>query len=140
MSLGLDLFMSIRKEKKAKDMEVTTPVAYPSGYLALDYMNGQLVTVYDGDDNPLESYISCGFVEGTMITVIADSGLGKTTFVQQVATDIVSRFDNSWLIYEDIEQAGQANRIHNISNMQSSWIKNHCKIFQDCHAYYGHVA
>jgi hypothetical protein len=131
MSLGLDMFLATRKEKKCHDLEVTTPVAYPTGYMPLDYINGQEVNVYDDNDDIVETYDSVGFVEGTMITVIADSGLGKSTAVQQFCTAMAANFEDSFVIHEDIEQAGHANRVYNISGMTSRWLKAHYRIFQD---------
>ena len=134
MSLGLEMFLNARQAKKANDLEVTTPVAYPSGFMQLDYLNGHNVKVYDDNDELIEEYDSVGFVEGTMITIIADSGLGKTTIAQQISTSISSEYENSFTVHEDIEQSGHANRVYNISNMSAGWLRNHYKIFQDCHA------
>ena len=133
MPLGLEMFMATRKSKKANDQSATTPVAYSTGFLPLDYMNGQRVQVYDDSDNIIREYDSVGFVEGTMITIIADPGLGKTTAAIQFATDIVSRFDGSFVIHEDIEQASHINRVRNITYQSPKWIKNHYAIYQDTH-------
>lgn len=132
MPLGLEMFQATRKSKKANDQNATTPVAYSTGFLPLDYMNGQRVQVYDDNDNIVEEYDSVGFV-GSMITIVADSGLGKTTLASQLAVDIVSRFDDSFVIHEDAEQASHINRIRNITYQSSHWLKNHYAIYQDTH-------
>ena len=132
MSLGLDMFRTLRKSKK--DQEVTTLVAYESGFLPLDYVNGQKITVFDDDENPLYEYDSVGFAEGTMVTVIADSGLGKTTLVEQIAVEICSQYDNSFVIHEDIEQSSHINRVHNVTGKKSKWLKDHYVIYQDTHS------
>lgn len=133
MSLGIELFKQVRQSKKCNDLSVTTPVAYPSGYMPLDYINGQRVVVYDDNDNIVEEYDSVGFVDGTMITVIADSGLGKTTLVEQIAVNIVKPYENSFIQHEDIEQASHINRIANITGMKPNWIRDHYLLFQDTH-------
>ena len=130
---GLDYFMATRAANKSNDSIVTTPVAYPTGFMPLDYLNGQRVKVFDDDDNLIEEYDSVGFVEGTMITVISDPGLGKTTLSQQCAVEIASQFDDSFVVHEDIEQASHINRVFNITGRKARWIKNHYVIHQDTH-------
>ena len=133
MALGLDMFKASRAAKKAHDSYVTTPVAYPTGFLPLDYMNGQRVQVYNENGEMIREYDSVGFVEGTIITVISDPGLGKTTAVIQFATSIASKFPDSFVIHEDIEQASHINRVRNITYQSSRWIKDHYVIYQDTH-------
>ena len=130
---GLDYFMATRKASKAVDNNVTTPVAYVTGFMPLDYLNGQRVKVFDDNDNLIEEYDSVGFVEGTMITVISDPGLGKTTLSQQCSVEIASQFEDSFVNHEDIEQASHINRVFNITGQKARWIRNHYVIFQDTH-------
>jgi len=134
-ALGLEMFLNARKaNKSAHDFQVTTPVAYPTGFSELDYLNGQKVEVYDRDDNLIMEYDSVGVVEGTMNTIIADAGLGKTTIAQQFATTIAARYDNSFVVHEDIEQASHLNRVYNISRLSASWMRTHYTMYQDTHA------
>lgn len=133
MSLGLELFKATRASNKAFDSEVSTPVAYPTGFMPLDYFNGQRVKVFDENDNLIEEYDSVGLVEGTMITIISDPGLGKTTLTQQCAVEISSGFENSFINHEDIEQASHINRVYNITGMKPRWIRNHYALYQDTH-------
>lgn len=132
MGLGLEMFQATRKTKKASDQYATTPVAYSTGFLPLDYMNGQRVTVYNDDGEVTEEYDSVGFL-GSLIMPIADSGLGKTTLTEQIAVNIASQFDDSFVIHEDAEQASHLNRVKNITGMDTMWIKNHYAIYQDTH-------
>ena len=132
MALGLEMFRVLRKAKK--EHEATTLVSYPSGLMPLDYLNGQRIQVFDSDNNVVEEYDSVGFVEGTMITVVADPGLGKTTLTQQIAVEICSQFDNSFIIHEDIEQSSHINRVYNITAQKPSWIKTHYALYQETHA------
>ena len=133
MPLGLEMFLAARKAKKVNDMSVSTPVAYSTGFMPLDYLNGQRIQIFDENDNITEEYDSVGFVEGTMTTIIADPGLGKTTAAIQFAVDIISRFDGSFVEHEDIEQASHINRVRNITYRSPSWIRNHYAIYQDTH-------
>ena len=121
MPLGLELFQATRKSKKSNDMNITTPVAYSTGFMPLDYLNGQRIQVFDDEDNIIEEYDSVGFVEGTMITIIA------------VAGDMASRFEGSFVEHEDIEQASHINRVRNITYKSPGWIRNHYAIYQDTH-------
>lgn len=134
MALGKEMFQALRKSKKANDLEVTTPVAYPSGFITLDYLNGQKVQVFDEDDKLQEEYDSIGFVDGSMITVISDSGLGKTTLTEQIAVNICSQFEESFVVHEDIEQASHINRLYNITGKSPRWINQHYSIYQDTHS------
>lgn len=135
MPLGLEMFKAIRKAKKANDLEIITPVAYPSGFMPLDYLNGQRVQVFADDGvDIVEEYDSVGFVDGTMVTVLADSGLGKTTLVEQMAINIASQFDESFIIHEDIEQSSHINRVYNITHQSPRWIRTHYSMFQDTHS------
>ena len=134
MGLGKEMFQAIRSSKKANDLEITTPVAYPSGFMPLDYLNGQRIQVFDKNDNIIEEYDSVGFVDGTFTTVVADSGLGKTTLTEQIAVNICSQFEDSFIVHEDIEQASHINRLYNITYKSPRWIYQHYSIYQDTHS------
>ena len=132
MGLGLEMFQATRKSKKATDQSATTPVAYISGFMPLDYMNGQRIQVYNDNDEITMEYDSVGFI-GSIVTVIADSGLGKTTLTSQIAATCISEFDDSFVIHEDAEQASHINRIKTITGRSTNWVKNHYAIYQDTH-------
>ena len=133
MALGLEMFIKTRSTKKTNDLNVTTPVSYSTGFMPLDYLNGQRVQVFDENENIVKEYDSVGFVEGTFVTIIADPGLGKTTAAQQFAVEIASRFSESFVVHEDIEQASHINRVRNITYRQPNWIRSHYAIYQDTH-------
>ena len=133
MSLGLELFMATRSANKQHDEQISTPVAYPTGFMTLDFLNGQRIKVFDDNDNITCEYDSVGLVEGTMITIISDPGLGKTTLSQQMAVEIASCFENSFVNHEDIEQSSHINRVYNITGQKPRWIRNHYALYQDTH-------
>lgn len=100
------LVNNFRKEvSKSKDVrmsgEAQFSVAYPTGFLGVDFTNGQQVIVRK--DGQKYTYNSVGLVDGSMISCVGRSGCGKTTFVLQAAGNIVRKFPNSAIFHEDIE-------------------------------------
>lgn len=94
----------VAKEKdKRLSEEAGADVAYSSGFLALDFLNGTMVHVKSDDKD--YKYYSCGIADGSIVMVIGRSGCGKTTFVEQVAANIVRPFKNG-VIYEDNIEGG----------------------------------
>jgi len=91
---------------KSKDLRIKSEaefsVGYPTGYLVFDFMNGTKVEVTKSDGTKF-SYNSIGIVDGTMVSCVGRSGCGKTTFVMQVAGNIIRPFPNSAIFHEDIE-------------------------------------
>lgn len=104
------------KDKKGMFDASQVSVAYPTSFLPLDYLNGQLVQVRDLDDNLITQYPSVGIVGGTFNTVVGKSGTAKTTWVTQTAYNIVKPFDdNAFVIFYDLEQSLSYTRIKNIT-------------------------
>lgn len=105
MSLLIDMYREkVAKEKdKRLSEEAGADVAYSSGFLALDFLNGTMVHVKS--DAKDYKYYSCGIADGSIVMVIGRSGCGKTTFVEQVAANIVRPFKNG-VIYEDNIEGG----------------------------------
>ena len=100
------LVNNFRKEvSKSKDVRMSSEaqfsVAYPSGFLGVDFTNGQQVIVRK--EGQKFTYNSVGFVDGSMISCVGRSGCGKTTFVLQAAGNIVRKFPNAAIFHEDIE-------------------------------------
>ena len=104
------------KDKKGMFTASQVSVAYPTSFMPLDFLNGQLVQVRDMDDNLLEQYPSVGIVGGTFNTVVGKSGVAKTTWATQAAFNIVKPFDdNAFVIMYDLEQSSSYTRIRNIT-------------------------
>ena len=78
-------------------------VQYPTGFLPLDYKNGQKITVNSSQGS--FSYDSIGIVDGTINMFIGRSGCGKSTIVTQIAANIVRPFPNG-LIFIDLLEGG----------------------------------
>lgn len=94
----------VGKEKdKRLSEEAGADVAYSTGFLALDFLNGTMVHVKSNEKD--YKYYSCGLADGSIVMVIGRSGCGKTTFVEQLAANIVRPF-NEGVIYEDNIEGG----------------------------------
>lgn len=85
--------------------EAVYDVAYPTGFLALDFLNGSIVKVQNKSN-----YYSIGLIDGTCITIIGRSGCGKTTLAVQAAANIIRPFEDGVMFYDDIEGGSNANR------------------------------
>lgn len=101
------LLSALFREAVAKDKdsrmknEVEQDVAYPTGFLGFDYLNGTVIHIKS--DNMDFTYNSLGIIDGSMVTVIGRSGCGKTTWIMQSASEIIKPFKTSCLYHDDIE-------------------------------------
>lgn len=79
-------------------------VQYPTGFLHLDYKNGQRinVTLADGSEMTYDSY---GIVDGTSNMFIGRSGCGKSTLVYQIGANIIRMFKHG-LMFVDLLEGG----------------------------------
>ncbi len=107
--LGDDGFLSslfreeMRKSSDIRDYtEAQFDVAYPTGFLSFDFMNGCKVDVTMKDGTQFV-YNSIGIVDGTMISMVGRSGCGKTTFAMQALGNVIRPFPNALFLHEDIE-------------------------------------
>jgi len=101
------LAKSFRKSvaKDPRQREAVFDVGYPTGFLALDFMNGAVVKVNNGSQ-----YYSLGIVDGTAVTYIGRPGCGKTTLAVQTAKNIVRPFPQAVIFYDDIEGGSTGSR------------------------------
>lgn len=93
------------KVSKMKDArmfnEVEQDVAYPTGFLGFDFLNGVVVHVKSKTMD--FTYNSVGIIDGSMVTIIGRSGCGKTTFIMQSAAEIVRPYATGCIYHDDIE-------------------------------------
>lgn len=78
-------------------------VGYPTGFLHLDHLNGCVIHVETPEIQT--SYNSIGILDGSANTFIGRSGCGKSTFLTQVAGNIIRPFDKAMLYIDDIEKS-----------------------------------
>lgn len=104
MGLVTKLFRSVYG-KDPKMQEAVSDVAYPSGFLALDFLNGTIVTVQNK-----EKYYSVGVTDGTSVTLIGRPGCGKTSLALQMGAEFIRPFPNADMFYDDIEGGSNGTR------------------------------
>lgn len=91
--------------EKAKDPRMNEAVAdvmYSTGFLPLDYLNGYKVHVKKPNGEEFW-YNAVGQVDGSSTMLISRPGAGKTTIALQMAANIIRRFPNAVMFYDDIE-------------------------------------
>lgn len=87
--------------KKTKDISMINEqqhsVAYSTGFLALDFLNGSILNING------KKYYEVGIVDGSINAIIARSGAGKSTFCIQAAANIVRPFETSTVFMDNAE-------------------------------------
>ncbi len=123
MSLLARAFRNEVSKKKDVRMsqETNYDVAYATGFLAFDFLNG--VVIHVKSDDIKFTYNSVGIVDGSMTTVIGRSGCGKTTFCIQSAAEIIKPFQTSCLYYDSIEGGAVESRIETLTQLSGSELK-----------------
>ncbi len=101
----MDSFRSQVKKMKTPgiDNRAEFDVGYPTGFLALDFLNGMVIHVKTKNMNI--TYNSIGIVDGSANTFIGRSGCGKSTFVLQAGANIIKPFPLGRLYIDDIEKS-----------------------------------
>lgn len=127
---------AVEKSKvKGASNEATFDVAYSTGFLSIDMLNGQRIYVDNDELNLHFSYISGGLLDGSSNSFIARAGVGKSTIVLQIASSIVLSFLERGLdcnLYiDDIEKSLNQARREYLLQMTQEQIKNHVKIRTD---------
>ena len=105
-SLLADMF----RQKVAKmgwDMsgEATADISYPTGFLNFDYLNGYIATERL-EDGTLHDYYDLGITDGSYVSFIANTGVGKSTLVCQIAANIARRFQTTTIFEDQLESKG----------------------------------
>ena len=119
MSLLMKKFQSeLAKDKDIRvGMGASFGVAYPTNFLAFDFLNGVVVTVENKEKDLNYTYNSIGIQDGSMICLAGRSGCGKTTFAVQAASNIVRNIDDAFIIHEDIERGISDTRLEQLLNL-----------------------
>jgi len=105
-SLLADMF----RQKVAKmgwDMsgEAIADISYPTGFLNFDYLNGYIATERL-EDGTLHDYYDLGITDGSYVSFIANTGVGKSTLVCQIAANIARRFQTTTIFEDQLESKG----------------------------------
>lgn len=89
---------------------------YRSAFLPLDYANGfwQKVKREDGTWNNVPV---TGVIGGTVITIIGETGSGKSTFAQQLAAEIIRPFENGVVDIVDAEKTVLFQRVLEVTKI-----------------------
>lgn len=103
MSILIDTFRDIVSKSKDPRLksEAESDVAYSTGFLNFDFLNGTIVHVKS--DTKDYKYYSIGIQDGSMVMIIGRSGCGKTTWAVQAAANIVRPYKSSCIFHDDIE-------------------------------------
>lgn len=100
---------AMAKSKDPRMAEAVADVMYPTGFLPFDFLNGYKVHVQAPNAKDYY-YNSVGIVDGSSQMFIGRPGSGKTTIALQMAANIVRRFPEAVIFYDDIEGGSNATR------------------------------
>lgn len=106
-SLLADMFRE-KVSKMGYDMknEAQPDIGYPTGFLNFDYLNGYIANERDKDTGNFDQYYNLGITDGSFVSFIANTGVGKSTLVCQIAANIARRFETSTIFEDMIEATG----------------------------------
>ena len=113
--------MMIKKKDARISDEAQFNVAYPTGFLGFDFLNGSIIHV-KGNEMDFK-YNSVGIIDGSANTVIGRSGCGKTTFELQIIGNVIRRFKTSMAFIDIIEAGYSSSNIEKLLQMASDELK-----------------
>lgn len=121
------LLSAFRKQvPKFKDPNIHegyADVAYPTGYITLDYLNGAIIHVRNEAKGMNFSYPSVGVLDGAGTMLIGRTGCGKSTLMLQMAANIIKSFKTSAIYYDDIEGGMADTNMEMLTGMTSQELK-----------------
>lgn len=113
--------------KKMKDPRMSSEhefdVSYSTGFLAFDFMNGNIVRIKRATGEE-ESYSSIGLVDGSITTIIGRSGCGKTTYAVQVASNIIRPFKDADMYIDSVEGGLTIPRLSTLTGWQGQELRD----------------
>ena len=106
-SLLSDMFRE-KVSKMGYDMrnKAVPAIGYPTGFLNFDYLNGYIATEKNPETEEYEEYYNLGIEDGSYVSFIANTGVGKSTLVCQIAANIARRFETTTIFEDMIEATG----------------------------------
>lgn len=99
-------------------------VSYKTGFPTLDYFLGYRVSVYNENNEIIDTYPSIGIEDGCFVTLIGKPSTGKTTVGVQIAANIVRDFENGSVLHFDLEQAQNYSRIITLTRFKMTDIRD----------------
>lgn len=124
MSILIERFRE--ETSKMKDVrmkkEIERDVAYPTGFLAFDFMNGTVVHVKS--EHMDFKYNSVGIVDGSIVMVIGRSGCGKTTFTIQSCAEIIKPFKTGAIYHDNIEGGIIQSRLEYLTGLEGQELED----------------
>lgn len=126
MSLLAESFRALAAKDKDLRMktEASGDIGYPTGFLNFDFTNGCIVHPKNKEKNIDQKYYSVGYTDGSFVMVIGRSGCGKSTYLAQVAANIVRPFKTSCIFEDSIEGGMQWNRREALSGFHDDELKS----------------
>lgn len=124
MSKLMSLFrdkMDKSKDKSAGSKAVFD-VMYPTGFLALDHLNGTMIHVKT--DTIDMSYKSIGIMDGSANAFIGRAGCGKSTICIQIIGELMKQFPTAEAYMDDIEGSLPIPRKEFLLGLTKDEIKN----------------
>lgn len=85
-------------------------VSYPTGITVLDYANGFWHETVDSEGNKTQVPI-IGLQGGSMVSIIGQTGGGKSTLAVQIGWNIIKQFENGMLFIVDCEKTTLRQRV-----------------------------
>ena len=117
MTMLATLFREKMKETKdyTKSAEMTFSVSYGTGFLPLDYALGYVQETTDD----VCTY-ELGLSDGSINTLIGNSGTGKTSLLVAIACNIAKRFNTSAIFMDQAEVGTHIMRLKNITDIRNN--------------------
>lgn len=107
---------------KTKDISIINEqqhsVAYSTGFLPIDFLNGYILNIKD------RKYYEVGIIDGSINAVIARSGAGKSTICLQWAGNIIRRFNTSCVFMDNAEGGMLLSRARQLANMDEDTFRD----------------
>lgn len=108
-----------------------TSPSYSTGFLPIDYMNGYILNAKNALDEVVARQKVLGMVGGSFVTIIGKSGVAKTSFAIQMASNIVRPFESGMVVHYDVEQATTSTRIKNLTKFTNAEMEDKYILKQD---------
>ena len=101
------LLTELFRQKMAKmglemKSEAVPDILYPMGFPTLDYLNG-FVAHQMNEFGEMQEYYNVGITDGSYVSFVGNTSVGKSTFVNQIAANIVRKFPQSQIFVDDVE-------------------------------------